>query len=319
MVGADERASFAVASDGTRLFVRTRERSERTGEIPGRLHSHGRGVGEVHALLSDGILCDGFIWKYVWDDLAPLVPLVHWHYRGHGRSAPPADPQRIDIDAHADDLECVRRHVGDPPIILFGHSMGCQVALEAYRRRPEKIRGLVLLCGSFGNVTSTFHGVPVLELILPRLLELAQNSPHLVRALWSRLPPRLALKIALKAGEIDPERVHPEDILPYLSHMTHVDFPMFLRMLRAAGEHTAGDILARIEVPVLVVAGERDTFTPPFLATAMTEAIPQGEILMVPRGTHVTPIEQPELVNARIKQFLNERVLGPGLPRELGP
>jgi pimeloyl-ACP methyl ester carboxylesterase len=168
---------------------------------------------------------------------------VHWHYRGHGRSAPPADPDRIDIAAHADDLGCVRRQVGDPPCVLFGHSMGCQVALEAYRQRPEGIRGLVLLCGSFGNVTSTFHNVPVLELVLPKLLDLALKAPDVVRAVWSRLPPQLALKIALKAGEIDPERVHPEDMLPYLSHMTHVDFPMFLRMLRAAGEHTAGDLL----------------------------------------------------------------------------
>lgn len=291
----EDDASFARGPDGTRLWVRTR----RSGHRP----------DEVHAILSDGILCDGFIWKYVWDELAPLVPLIHWNYRGHGRSAPPADPNRIDIGAHADDLDAVRRHVGDPPCVLFGHSMGCQVALEAYRRRPEKVRGLVLLCGSFGNVTSTFHGVPVLELILPKLLDIAQKAPDVVRAVWSRLPPRLALKIALKVGEIDPERVHPEDVLPYLSHMTDVDFPMFLRMLRAAGEHTASDLLAKIEVPVLVVAGERDTFTPAFLATAMTEALPHGELLMVEGGTHVAPIEQPALVDARIKRFLKERVL----------
>jgi pimeloyl-ACP methyl ester carboxylesterase len=37
--------------------------------------------------------------------------------------------------------------------------------------------------------------------------------------------------------------------------------------------------------------------------------MPHGEIMMVPRGTHVTPIEQPELVNARIEKFLRERVL----------
>ncbi len=263
----------------------------------------------MHAVFNDGVLCDGFIWKYMWDELAPVVPLVHWHYRGHGRSANPSDPDRIDIAAHADDLSSVRRHVGDPPCVLFGHSMGCQVALEEYRRRPEKVRGLVLLCGSFGNVTSTFHGVPVLELILPKLLALAQKSPEIVRALWSRLPPLLGLKIALKAGEIDPDRVHAEDMLPYLSHMTHIDFPMFLRMLHAAGEHTASDILAHIDVPVLVIAGERDTFTPAFLANAMAEAIPHGELLMVPRGSHVAPIEQPELVNARIKKFLCERVL----------
>lgn len=263
----------------------------------------------MHAVLSDGILCDGFIWKYLWDALAPVMPIVHWHYRGHGRSAQPADPDRIDIAAHAEDLGCVRRHVGSPPCVLFGHSMGCQVALEAYRQQPDAVRGMVLLCGSFGNVTTTFHGIPVLELVLPKLLALAQKAPDVVRAVWSRLSPQLALKIALKAGEIDPERVHAEDMLPYLSHMTHVDFPMFLRMLRAAGEHTAGDLLPRIECPVLVVAGERDTFTPPFLAAAMAEAIPRGELLLVSNGTHVTPIEQPELVNERIQSFLRDRVL----------
>lgn len=289
-------ASFVLGPDGTRLFV---ERRIATGQ----------GASATHAILTDGILCDGFIWKYMTGALAGAMPVVHWHYRGHGRSAPPADPERIDIAAHAADLGCVRTHVGDPPVVLFGHSMGCQVALEAYRQRPQGVRGIVLVCGTFGNVTSTFHGTPVLQLVLPKLLDLALKSPEVVRAVWSRLPPQLGLKIALKAGEIDPEHVHAEDMLPYLSHMTHVDFPMFLRMLRAAGEHTAADLLPRIEVPVLVIAGERDSFTPPYLATAMAESLPHGELLMVPRGTHVTPIEQPELVNGRVLSFLRDRVL----------
>ncbi len=290
-----DRESFAIAADGTRLYVETRVR----GNVRER----------PHAILSDGILCDGYIWKYAWDALAGTVPLVHWHYRGHGRSAPPANPDRIDIAAHADDLESVRRHIGDPPCVLMGHSMGCQVALETYRQRPHLVRGLVLLCGTFGNMTSTFHGVPLLDLILPKLLDLAQKAPDVVRAIWSRLPARLSLAVALKAGEIDPDRVHPDDMLPYLSHMTHVDFPMFLRMLNAAGRHTAGDLLSQIDVPVLVIAGERDTFTPAFLAQAMAEAIPKGELMIVPRGSHVAPIEQPDLVNARIETFLRERVL----------
>jgi pimeloyl-ACP methyl ester carboxylesterase len=263
----------------------------------------------VHAIFSDGVLCDGFIWKYLWEDLAPIVSLAHWHYRGHGRSAAPVDPDRVSVSSLAEDLGQVRRHLGDPPCVLFGHSLGCQVALEAYRQRPEKVRALVLLCGSFGNVTSTFHGGPILDLILPQLLDVAQRVPDVVRAIWSRLPAKLSLKIALSAGEIDRERIHAEDVLPYLAHMTHVDFPMFLRMLRAAGEHTAGDLLPQIDVPVLVVAGERDTFTPAFLARAMAAALPRGELLMVPRGTHVTPIERPELVDARVAQFLLERVL----------
>lgn len=235
--------------------------------------------------------------------------MTHWHYRGHGRSQRPADPTRIGIGAHAADLDAVRRAEGDPPVVLFGHSMGCQVALEAYRRRPEGVRGLVLICGSFGRITSTFHGLPILDLVLPKLIDGVLRHPNLARAIWSHVPHETAFKVALKLGEIDADRVNPADMMPYLQHMTHVDLPMFLRMLRAAGEHSAWDHLPEVAVPVLIVAGERDTFTPPFLAREMARAIPGAELLLIERGTHVASIEQPELVDERIKRFLEERVL----------
>jgi pimeloyl-ACP methyl ester carboxylesterase len=294
-VSAGEKITQVVADDGTRLFVRSRD-----GEP---------GAGDVRAFLSDGVACDGFIWKYLWDDLPKVAPVTHWHYRGHGRSAPPANPDSISIVDHARDLCRVREALGDPPCVLIGHSMGCQVLLESYRAQPENVRGLVLLCGSSGKVTSTFHGGPILEKILPRLQDLVRRSPDLVRAVWSRLPVEMALKIALKMGEVDAENVRPEDLLPYLTHVTSVDVPMFLRMVQAAGEHSAEDLLPCIKVPTLIIAGERDTFTPGYLAEAMHKSIPGAELLLIERGSHVAPIEQPQLVDGRIAQFFRERVL----------
>lgn len=291
-----EEHAVVEAPDGTRLFVRSKDGTH--------------AAGATRAYFCDGILCDGFIWKYLWDTLAPAMPLTHWHYRGHGRSAPPRDPARIDMAAHADDLMSVREATGDPPCVLFGHSMGCQVALEEYRRHPHHIRGMVLLCGTFGRVTKTFHGTDLLDHYLPRIAAAVKKNEALARALWTRIPETMAINIAMRAGELDPARLHAEDIRPYLSHMKSVDFPMFVGMLSAAGEHTAEDILSEIKVPVLVVAGERDTFTPPFLAEKMAASIPGAELLLVAGGTHVAPIEQHELVCARIDQFLRERVLG---------
>jgi pimeloyl-ACP methyl ester carboxylesterase len=261
----------------------------------------------VSLVFCDGILCDGFIWKYLWGELAERCDVAHWHYRGHGRSGAPIDKSRIDIAAHAADLKGVRDDLGDRPCVLLGHSMGTQVALEEWRRYPKNVKGLVLLCGSYGKVTQSFRGMPILDMILPKLMDIVDKQPEIVRAIWSRIPPEVALKAALLARDVDPTNVRREDMLPYLKHMTHVDFRMFLRMLRAAGDHSAEEWLGEVDVPVLVVAGEKDTFTPPSLSEWMAERIPNAELLMVAGGSHVAPIEQPELVRERIRAFV-ERV-----------
>lgn len=245
----------------------------------------------------------------MWNNVAGTCDVVHWHYRGHGRSAAPVDKDRIDIAAHAADLNSVREAYveHDRKTVIIGHSMGTQVALEEWRRYPKNVAGIVLICGSYGKVTQSFRGVPILDMILPKVMDIVDKQPDIARALWSRIPPEMALKAALIARDVDPGKVRSEDMIPYLKHMTHVDFPMFLRMLRSAGEHTAEEWLGEINVPVLVVAGEKDTFTPASLSESMVERIPGAELLMVHGGSHVAPIEQPDLIGGRIKQFL-ERV-----------
>ncbi len=284
-----------MAEDETRLFVRTmpaRDEAKRLAATP---------------VFCDGILCDGFIWKYLWGELADVSDVVHWHYRGHGRSGAPVDKTRIDIASHAADLKSVRDAVVQGPSVIIGHSMGTQVALEHWRRYPENVKGLVLVCGSFGKVTQSFRGMPILDLILPKLMDIVEKQPDIVRALWSRIPPEIALKAALLARDVDPSHIRREDMLPYLKHMTHVDFAMFLKMLRAAGDHSAEGWLGEIDIPVLIIAGEKDTFTPASLSESMAERIPGAELLMVAGGSHVAPIEQPELVGERIRAFV-ERV-----------
>ena len=204
------------------------------------------------AILCDGIVCDGYIYKYLWEDLNDQVGVAHWNYRGHGRSALPVDASRIGVVDHARDLDAVRLHLGDPPVVLVGHSFGTQVALEAYRLRPEGIRALVLLNGSFGRVTYTFHGSDMLANVLPNLIAFVEQHPRLARAIWSRIPVRLGIEIARMTGDIRIGAVRPEDMRPYFEHAAHVDFEMFLHMLREAGEHSAEDLLPKVRVPVLV-------------------------------------------------------------------
>ncbi|HMJ56691.1 MAG TPA: alpha/beta hydrolase [Polyangiaceae bacterium] len=259
---------------------------------------------QLTTILCDGICCDGYIWKYLWDDLSEVTRLCHWNYRGHGRSAIPSDTSRIDIPTHADDLNHVRRHIGDGPVVLIGHSMGCPVALEAYHERPEQVRGLVLLCGSSGHLTQSFHGNDWLARVLPKLIRFAESRPGLSRGLWSRMPVKTALSLAFAAGEVDKASLAPEDLLPYFEHAADMDFLLFLRMLEATGGYSADAFLSTVEVPVLVVAGEGDKFTPHRLAEEMAKALPHAELVMLPGATHVAPLEQREVVADLVARFL---------------
>jgi len=297
--------SFVYAADGTRLYVR-----ERSPVDDGRAEKHPEGADEsgVHTqltmILCDGICCDGYIWKYLWDDLSEVTRLCHWNYRGHGRSALPNDAARIDIPTHADDLDHVRRHVGDGPVVLMGHSMGCAVALEAYHQRPDQVRGLVLLCGSSGHLTHSFHGNDWLARVLPKLIRFAETRPGLSRGLWSRIPVKTSLSLAFAAGEVDKASLAPDDLLPYFEHAADMDLLLFLRMLEATGGYSADPFLATVEVPVLVVGGESDRFTPRRYTEEMAKALPCAELMMLRGATHVAPLEQREVVAERVTQFL---------------
>ncbi|MBW2452986.1 MAG: alpha/beta hydrolase [Deltaproteobacteria bacterium] len=280
------------AEDGTRLYVR-----ERPSDAP------------LCAVLCDGIACDGFIWRYLANDLAPTARVVHWNYRGHGRSAAPADPDRLDMGALVGDLNAVRHGHGTEPTILLGHSMGCQVALEGYRSQPDHLVGLVLLCGAPGRITHTFKWSEALAQALPRLIERVRRRPRVARALVSNFPPEVATRIALATGEVDATAIQPADLTAYTEHVANIDLLMFLRMLQAVGEQTAEDMLPTVEIPVLIITGELDTFTPPHLAERMAAALPQSELMIVEAATHVVPIERREQVRDRIQAFLKDRVM----------
>lgn len=283
-----ERDGFVEAVDGTRIYYR---------QI---------GTGPA-VVLCDGILCDGFVWKYLRPHLARSYTVVHWNYRGHGRSGPPRDPTRVSIPDLANDLWQMLDALDIERAVLIGHSMGTQVCLEGYRAAPDRVAGLVLVCGSYGKITRTFHGTDALARALPTLLDLRARHPRLFRSLFAYTPARLALKVARLAREIDPLRARAEDMLPYFQHLSTMDPEVYLRMLQAAGEHSAEDFLHRVHTPTLVIAAECDTFTPPRLAEQMATQIEGAEFVLVPEGSHSVPIEQPEVVNAHIERFLSER------------
>ena len=281
-----DQEGFIEAADGTRLFFGLSGQGPRT------------------LILNDGVGCDGFVWRYLLPRLSQQYRLVHWHYRAHGRSGPSIDPDRLGIEDLARDLHRLFEHLQLPRVGLLGHSMGTQVALEFYRQFPSAVDSLVLICGSFGRITETFHGSKALAHLLPTLLEGARALPWAARALWARLPSNLALKLAQTSGEIDPERFRQEDFARYWEHASLMEPRVFLRMLELAGKHDAADLLPHIDVPSLVLAGEHDTFTPMNLAEHMAATIPAASFEVIEGASHAAPIEQPDRIAQAIEAFL---------------
>ena len=286
-----ERQGFAIADDGTPLYYRVHE--PREGVTAG-----------LPVCFTDGIGCEGYVWRYLEPELVRDRPIVHWQYRGHGHTPQPRDPARVTIADCADDLVAVLDTAGIDRAVLAGHSMGVQVCLETYRRHPERVAALVLLCGSYGHPLRTFKGRSTLEQVLPYVRFAIHGVPRVITAFWrAAVPTDLAYHLATIL-EINGARIRREDFLPYLQHMGSIDVRLFVDMLAAAGEHSAEDLLPAITVPTLIVAGDRDGFTPRELSEAMAQRIPGAELLVVKDASHTAPIERPGLVNERVAGFV---------------
>jgi pimeloyl-ACP methyl ester carboxylesterase len=285
-----ERDGFVEAEDGTRLFV------------------EGLGRGEPPIVLTDGIGCDGFAWRYLAPRLAERHRVVHWHFRGHGRSGPPHDRERLSIEDLARDLRVVCKHWNVERPVVVAHSMGVQVALEYYHQNPGGVAALVLMCGTFGRITTTFHGTDLLDQMLPSLIRGARMFPGVARAVWGRVPAAVAFRVACAGRELDRDRIQEEDFQRYWEHAALMDPDVFLRMLQRAGEHDARGFLPTVDVPTLVVAAEHDTFTPMALADEMANAIPHAEIEVIDEASHAAPVEQPDRIAERLEDFLASRL-----------
>ncbi len=274
--------------DGTRLFYEV------------------EGEGDCDICLCDGIGCDGWIWKYMRPMLLQYGRIVHLHIRGHGRSEAPSNPAAVTLEDIADDWNYVFQAEHTKRAVLLGHSMGVQTELEIFHRHPEHIVAMGLLCGSFEHLVSTFHNGPALKFALPVLQTLAHLAPRPVRAIWQNLVTQPIAFYIARLTEVHTDLTIATDFQEYFDHMAAVDPRIFCDMLAAAGRHSASSFIDDINIPCLVIAGERDNFTPCRLSKDMAARLKNSKMLVVEEGTHATPVEHPTLVNLHVENLLKE-------------
>lgn len=264
-----------------------------------------RGSTGLPIVFNDGIGCDGFVWAYLQPELAKTNQVVHWNYRGHGRSGSPKQTSSLCISQLAQDLHEVLKHLNLPePFGLWGHSMGTQVVLEYYRQARASVNHLVLICGTHGQLTTTFHGNNALKRLTPGLVEFVLKNRKLARGLWGRVPTGLAFRFAKVTGEVNGNKIRERDFQTYWDHINLVSPQVFFTLLNSAGEHDATDLLSTISAPTLVIAAEKDTFVPPHVARKTADGIERASLKVVQDASHALPVEQPEYVQGLVREFL---------------
>lgn len=282
--------------DGTRIYYR----------------AEGKGFPLV---VCNGVLCSVGYWAYFRRFFRERCRAVVWDYRGHGASEMPTHLSRVTIDAYCLDLKAVLDRLEVEKAVLLGHSMGVQVILEFYRMHPERVAALIPVCGTAAHASRTFYGMRWMEKIVPPVLRTGERHAGAVsRVLKPLLRTWIPDSVARLSGAVNAYLCPRAIMEDYFRHIASLDFRFAARALLAMEGHAAADVPETVSVPSLVIAGEKDRFTPLWVMEALWRSIPGAEFLVIPKGTHTALVENPLLMNLRIELFLRDHFHAKGYP-----
>lgn len=257
-------------------------------------------AGAPAIVLCNGIACDDGHWSLVWRTLARRYRVVRWHYRGHGRSAAPANPEEVYVSSTVRDLLAVAEAAGVARALLVGHSFGVQVACETWRFAPRLVAGLVAVAGAAGTPLGTVLGRNVAALLFPALAAGRWPARRLADGVTARMVRSpAAYWTGRLIGGIGPAAPRGQ-LDRYFRHLAAMDPELLLRMGRAMQEHSSADLLPSIDVPAVVLAGGADRMTRPRHGRTLAASLPDARYVEVDGATHVLPIERPDAVVAAV-------------------
>ncbi len=236
----------------------------------------------LHGATTTGQAAFGPILPALAEDFRLLMPDA----RGHGRTEWPAG-QPFDTEGLAGDVVSFADRIGLETFHLLGFSMGAITALFVATGWPERLRSLVVIGNSpprqpRGNVARRYFDPDRIEREEPAYAARLSrdHDPGLGEAGWQRL-------VTAIAADVWTQRLlTPRD-------------------------------LRRVGMPSLVVAGDRDPFTPVGHAHELARQLPHAGLLIVPDSGHDVPWRAPEILAAELRRFYG-RANGPAAGRSAG-
>lgn len=191
--------------------------------------------------------------------------------------------RKVSLAGLVDHLEDFITHKGLPPIHIMGNSLGGHVAILYALAHPERI-ATITLSGSSGLFES---------------------------AMGNTLPPRKNYEFIKKKTEstfYDP-KVSTKELVDEV-FATVNDRNKGLRIImtaKSAVRHNLGHKLDAIKAPTLLIWGNQDTITPPFVGEQFKEHIANSELYFIDKCAHAPMMERPVEFNAIMGEWL-ERV-----------
>ncbi|RPK80203.1 putative non-heme bromoperoxidase BpoC [Streptomyces sp. ADI97-07] len=318
----------AAADDGTQLYYEVDEVEDgapgRSGARQGAGASSSRrrrlfgrkAPGPVTVVFSHGYCLSQDSWHFQRAALRGLVRTVHWDQRSHGRSErgrAQTDGVPVGIDQLGRDLKAVIDAAApEGPLVLVGHSMGGMTMMALADRYPELIRDRVaavaLVGTSSGKLGEVNFGLPVagvnaVRRVLPGVLKALGSQAELVergRRATADLFAGLIKRYSFGSRDVDPA---VSRFAERLIESTPID--VVAEFYPAFTEHDkSGALPAFLDLPVLILAGDKDLVTPSSHSEAIADQLPDAELVIVPDAGHLVMLEHPETVTDRLADLL---------------
>ena len=171
---------------------------------------------------------------------------------------------------------------------LVGHSMGGRVALEVYRKAPQRVARLALF--------DTGYEPPGPDEAVKRSVLTTQANAEGIDAIaeaWAR--PMIG-----SSNQNDPELL--DRILRMVRRMSPQIYGKQTRALLSRPDATS--VLATITCPTLVLCGQEDAWSPPDRHERMARQIPQARLRLIECCGHMCTMERPAEVLAAIEEWM---------------
>ncbi|MCA9166932.1 MAG: alpha/beta hydrolase [Planctomycetales bacterium] len=239
-------------------------------------------------LFVHGFPLDHTQWSAQFDELSRVARVIAPDLRGFGVNA--AVEGTLQMSDFADDLAALLDALDiSTPITLCGLSMGGYIAWQFWDRYRERLNGLILCDTRAKNDT---------EAVARGRLQLAER---VIRDGFQTAGEDMLKK--LLAPENQTELPHVAAQL--LTVMTTTHRTTIAAALRGMAERPdMTERLGEIDLPVLVICGSEDVITPAEEMRQVAAALPRATYLEVPHAGHLSPLENPGIVNGEIRAFL---------------